>query len=65
MRKTQKELLKDYIQGELISLQFPNTIADAVNGHIMKEVPYVKVTNLCDMICDYLDRLKQEVCDKF
>ena len=55
MRKQQKELFKDYINKELVPLQFPSTAANAVNGFFMRYVHFVKVNNLCAMIFNYLD----------
>ena len=59
MHKQQKELIKDYGSGEMVPLQFPSTAANAVNGFVMRHVPFVKVNNLCAMIFDCLDRLKE------
>ena len=59
MRQSQKDLLKEYIAGEMVQLKFPSSRADAIDGYIFQEAPFVKVNDLCAMIFDYLDRLEQ------
>ena len=57
MRMQQKGLLKDYIVGETVPLQFTSNKADAIDGHETREAPFVMVNNLPAMILDYLNRL--------
>ena len=59
MRKQQKELLGDYIVGETVPLQFPSDKAHAVDGYETREVPIVTVSNLSEMVIDYLNRLER------
>ncbi len=57
MRRSQKELLKNYVEGEMVALQFSSSKADAIDGYILQDAPFVRVNDICAMIFDYLDRL--------
>ncbi|XP_038063035.1 uncharacterized protein LOC119733726 [Patiria miniata] len=59
MRNQQKELLKDYLEGEMVELMFPSTKADATQGFEMRMVPYASINDLGKMVFDYLDRLDE------
>ena len=39
MRRSQKELLKNYVEGEMVQLQFPSSKADAIDGYIIQRHP--------------------------
>ena len=57
MRRSQKELLKNYVEGEMVALQFSSSKADAIAGYILQDAPFVRINDVCTMTFDYLDRL--------
>ena len=59
IRKKQKVLLKDHLEGKTIQLLFNSNAADGVNGMKLKDTPFVYVKDIGAMILDHLDRHDQ------